>query len=56
LSALSVDNGNNWTTNYPSNDGNLAFQVNGSPVPLPAAFWLMSSGLLGLFSFKRKTY
>ncbi|MDH5765682.1 MAG: VPLPA-CTERM sorting domain-containing protein, partial [Gammaproteobacteria bacterium] len=25
------------------------------PVPLPAAFWLFASGLIGLFGFARKT-
>ncbi len=39
-------NGINFTENV--------YSYLASPVPLPAAFWLMASGLLGLVSFRKK--
>ena len=32
---------------------NLAWQINANPVPLPAAFWLLCSGLIGLIGIRR---
>jgi len=32
----------------------FAIDVSTAPVPVPAAIWLMGSGLMGLFGFSRK--
>jgi hypothetical protein len=34
--------------------GNVSFAGNTAPVPLPAAVWLLGSGLLGLFGVSRR--
>jgi len=34
--------------------GNLSIAGNGAAVPLPAAVWLLGSGLLGLFGVARR--
>ncbi len=41
---------------YAGNDSHLdlAFRLNGSPVPVPSAFLLLASGLLGLAGIRRK--
>jgi hypothetical protein len=39
-------------TYYPNDTG--FFEVNVSPVPVPAAVWLFGSGLVGLVGFNRK--
>ena len=55
-----ISNGNNFMP-YISEAGwnrysqDLAFVANfSSPVPLPAAFWLFGSGVIGLFGFMRR--
>jgi hypothetical protein len=40
--------GDTWT----AGDSNLAFRVEGIPVPLPAAFWLFGSAVAGLAGFR----
>jgi len=42
-------NGDGWDK---SSDGNV--QIYGSPTPLPAALWLLGSGLVGLFGIRRR--
>ena len=32
----------------------LAYQILGTPVPLPGAVWLLGSGLMGLVTFRKK--
>ena len=32
----------------------LIYQINGTPVPIPGAIWLLGSGLIGLISLRRK--
>lgn len=44
---LQVNNGATY-------DGVLSFNLNMTPVPLPASLWLMSGGLCGLMLFKRR--
>jgi hypothetical protein len=41
--------GNGWDK---ASDGNV--RVNGSPVPVPAAVWLLGTGLVGLFGVRRR--
>jgi hypothetical protein len=40
-----------WTAT--SVNGKVAFRVEGTPVPIPAPFWLFGSGLLGLAGWRR---
>ncbi|MBU1056320.1 MAG: PEP-CTERM sorting domain-containing protein [Proteobacteria bacterium] len=41
-------------TVFQDNSGSLKLTVTGSSVPLPSAFWLLGSGLLGIIRLKRK--
>jgi hypothetical protein len=50
-SALAYGDGDFGT---PGSAGSYAFSVEPSPVPLPGALWLFSSGLLGLIAVQRR--
>ena len=39
---------------YYDNSGGISLSVTPAPVPLPAAAWLLGSGLLGLFGMARR--
>jgi hypothetical protein len=39
---------------YVDNPSNVAFQLIGSPVPIPSAAWLLGSGLIGLALIRRR--
>jgi hypothetical protein len=43
-------NGNSWA-DY--DQVNFGWQINGTPVPVPAAAWLLGSGLIGLAALRR---
>jgi hypothetical protein len=47
----------NWHTGdkKPYQHSGFPSGINASPVPIPAAAWLFSTGLLGLFGIKRKS-
>jgi len=50
----SSSNGFSGTPNNGSLTSNFDIDVTTAPVPVPAAIWLMGSGLVGLFGFSRK--
>lgn len=54
-SAHSQNGGTSWTAPTWSPNGAFMLQVNASPVPLPAAAWLMLSGLGALGAFTRRS-
>lgn len=39
---------------YGDNSSGMSLLVSGSPVPIPAAAWLLGSGLIGLIGLRRK--
>jgi hypothetical protein len=49
LEAYSLDSGATWTNAQL----NLTARIEGSPVPVPGAFWLLGSGLVGLAGLRR---
>jgi hypothetical protein len=51
--ALTSSDSSAWGMNTPSYFA--LDNLNGSPVPIPGAVWLLGSGLLGLVGFRRKT-
>jgi hypothetical protein len=44
-------NGNSWADYDQLNFG---WQINGTPVPIPAAAWLLGSGIVGLVAMRRR--
>ncbi|MFK8067960.1 MAG: hypothetical protein AB8D52_06925 [Gammaproteobacteria bacterium] len=42
------------TPTWAATNGTFQFQLNTTPVPIPAALWLFASGLLGLVGFRKK--
>lgn len=43
-----------WDCHNGNNSGFITATVNTNPVPIPAAVWLLGTGLLGLVGFRRK--
>jgi len=54
LSAVQFGNANGAATWALSSTGDLVYTTSASPVPLPAAIWLLGSGLLGLAGIGRR--
>ena len=50
LSSFTTDPGSGWEGGFSISE----ISLNGTPVPVPAAFWLFGSGLLGLFGVKKR--
>jgi hypothetical protein len=45
----------NWLLNFASGVASLTFASNAAPtVPVPAAVWLLASGVAGLFGVSRR--
>lgn len=53
--ATSYDGGLHWSTHTSEIGNQLALRVDGSPVPIPGAVWLLSSGLIGLVGIRRRS-
>lgn len=52
--ANSYNNGISWFVHMPTEIGSqLALRMDGSPVPIPGALWLLGSGLAGLLAMRR---
>lgn len=50
----SYNGGTTWQTYIPEPGDQLALRVDGSPVPVPAAVWLLGIGLLPVAGFRRR--